>query len=140
MAQSRRPRKRPISVAGGQSHSSPIPQGVRANGFVFLSALRGVTPGTERIEAADAEAQARQLFDNLKATLAGVGATLDDVVKVAVYMRDLQRDRPVFNAVWAQRFGDSPPARHAVEVSDMGSPDGRTLFMVDVVALDPEPA
>jgi 2-iminobutanoate/2-iminopropanoate deaminase len=138
MAPSPRPRKRLISVAEGQSHSSPIPQGVRANGFVFLSALRGVTPGTERVEADDPEAQARQLFDNLDATLAGIGATLDDVIKVGVYMRDLQRDRPVFNAVWAERFGDSPPARHAVEVSDMGNPGGRTLFMIDVVALDPE--
>jgi 2-iminobutanoate/2-iminopropanoate deaminase len=125
-------------VEGGQLHTSPIPQGVRAGGFIFLSALRGVTPGTAGVDEENAEKQARQLFANLESTLAGIGATLDDVVKVAVYMRDLQRDRPVFNKVWGEYFGDSPPARHAVQVGDIGDAQGKTLYMIDVTALDPE--
>ena len=58
-----------------------------------------------------ARAEAAQIFANLQAILAAAGAALTDVVRVGIVMRELQRDRPVFNQVSAERFGDHRPAR-----------------------------
>jgi 2-iminobutanoate/2-iminopropanoate deaminase len=131
------PRRRVFFVEGAQRHSSPIPEGVVANGFVFLSAVRGVDPATQQVEADDPEAQARQLFENVKVTLAAVGATMDDIVKIAVYMKDMN-DRVAFNKVWSEVFPSDPPARFAVQVVDMGIVGDKTKFLADVTALAPE--
>ena len=131
------PRKEVLFLEQGPRHKSPIPQAVRAGGFLFLSAVRGVGPATDRVEDDDPEHQARRVFENLRTVLAGTGATLDDVVKVVVYMRDLQGDRPVFNRVWREHFGDAPPARLAVQVVDMGAAGEGDRFVLDVTALAP---
>ena len=131
-------RKQVIYLEGeGQRHSSPIPEAVKAGGFVFLSAVRGVDPKTGK-PAPDTNHQAQLIFENMKAALAAAGSTLQDVVKVAVYMMDLQGDRPVFNTVWKDYFGDEPPARFAVQVLDMGTTDDGSRFLADVTALAPE--
>jgi 2-iminobutanoate/2-iminopropanoate deaminase len=49
-------------------------------------------------------------------------------------MRHLQRDRPVFNEVWAGVFGDHRPARSAVEATDFGRPRDAVRSMMEVVA------
>ena len=132
-------KKKAILVANNktQVHTSPIPLGVRAGDFIFLSALRGVNPGSVFVEEPDAEIQARQLFNNLEVTLKTLSVSFDNVVKVGVYMKNLQRDRPIFNRVWQDNFGDNPPARHAVQVSDLGDERGLTLFLLDVTIFDP---
>jgi 2-iminobutanoate/2-iminopropanoate deaminase len=121
---------------GGQRHGSPIPQGVKAGGFIFLSALRGVDPKTQLVETDDPETQARQLFENIKTVLAAAGATLDDVVKIAVYVKDLA-DRTVLNNIWAEYFSHEPPARFMVQVVDMGGPGDKSRMLADVTALAP---
>ena len=108
-----------------------------ANGFVFLTAVRGVDPTTQQVEADDPEEQARAAFAVMRNTLATVGSTVDDVVKVGVYMKDM-RDRDAFNKVWKETFGDEPPARFAVQVVDMGVVGDKTKFLLDVTALAPE--
>jgi 2-iminobutanoate/2-iminopropanoate deaminase len=131
-------RKRYIRTTSSQQHVSPIPQGLIAGGLVFLSALRGVEPGANKVPE-DPETQIRQLFANLGNTLAAAGCGPADVVKVGVYMTDLQADRKIFNKVWAEYFGDEPPVRFAVQVSEMGGPGDATRVLADVVALAPRP-
>ena len=74
-----------------------------AGGWIYVSALFGVDPVTRTLPA-DARAEAEQLFTNLVAILAAGDAALTSVVRVGIFMRDLQRDRPVFNEVWASRL------------------------------------
>ncbi|HOZ59257.1 MAG TPA: RidA family protein, partial [Nakamurella multipartita] len=83
---------------------------------------------------ADARAEAEQLFANLSAILAAARADLSHVVRVGIVMRNLQRDRPVFNQVWAERFGDHRPARSAIEATDFGRPGENARYLVEVVA------
>jgi 2-iminobutanoate/2-iminopropanoate deaminase len=128
-------RKQLIYLHGGQRHSSPIPEGVVAGGFIFLSAVRGVDDSGSPPE--DTETQARLVFENTRKALEAAGAGLQDVVKMAVYMMDLQRDRPIFNRVWQEIFGDDPPARFAVQVLDMGVQGDHSKFLADVTALAP---
>jgi len=101
-----------IETSAAPSHNGPVPQAVEAGGWIYVSALFGADPETHAIPA-DARAEAERLFANLAAILNAAGAGLGDVVRVGIVMRALQRDRPVFNDVWAEQFGDHRPARSA---------------------------
>jgi 2-iminobutanoate/2-iminopropanoate deaminase len=122
-----------IQTDGAPAHTGPVPQAVEASGWIFVSALFGADPVDHAIPA-DARAEAEQLFTNLEAILGAAGARLDQVVRVGIVMRHLQRDRPTFNAVWAERFGAHRPARSAIEASDFGRPGEHARFVVEVTA------
>lgn len=124
---------RTIQTDEAPAHIGPVPQAVEVAGWIFVSAVFGTRPrgGGVPTDAAD---EADQLIVNLAAILRAAGATLDDVVRVGIFMRDLHRDRPTFNVVWRKHFGDHLPARCAVEVSDFGRPGEGTRFMIEVTA------
>jgi len=122
-----------IHTDDAPSHLGPVPQAVEAGGWIHVSALFGADP-RERAIPEDARAEAEQLFANLTAILAAGGAGPSDVVRVGIVMRNLQRDRPVFNEVWAQWFGEHRPARSAIESSAFGRPGENARFMIEVAA------
>ena len=122
-----------IETSEAPAHTGPVPQAVEAGGWIYVSALFGADPTTHAIPA-DARDEAVQLFGNLAAILDAAGAGLTDVVRVGIVMRELQRDRPVFNQVWAQQFGEHRPARSAIEASDFGRKGENARFMVEVTA------
>lgn len=122
-----------IRTEDAPPHTGPVPQAVEAGGWIYVSALFGAAPKTHAIPI-DAREEAEQLFANLAAILAAAGADLTDVVRVGIVMRALQRDRPVFNQVWAERFGEHRPARSAIEATDFGRKGENARFMVEVVA------
>jgi 2-iminobutanoate/2-iminopropanoate deaminase len=122
-----------IKTADAPSHTGPVPQAVEAGGWIYVSALFGADPTNHAIPV-DAREEAEQLFANLTAILAAAGASLSDVVRVGIVMRALQLDRPVFNQVWAEQFGEHRPARTAIESPDFGRTGEDARFMVDVIA------
>lgn len=122
-----------IHTDAAPTHTGPVPQAVEAGGWIHVSALFGADPVGHAIPTA-ARAEAEQLFANLAAILAAAGAALTDVVRVGIVMRDLQRDRPTFNAVWAERFGEHRPARSAVQAGDFGRPGENARYMIEVSA------
>jgi len=122
-----------IHTDDAPSHLGPVPQAVEAGGWIHVSALFGADP-RERAIPEDARAEAEQLFANLTAILAAGGAGPTDVVRVGIVMRNLQRDRPVFNEVWTQWFGEHRPARSAIESSAFGRPGENARFMIEVAA------
>jgi len=124
---------RVIHSADAPAHTGPVPQAVEAGGWIYVSALFGAEPQSGVIPD-DPRREAEQLFANLTAILASANAGLADVVRVGVFMKHLQRDRPVFNEVWRQRFGDHRPARSAVEAGDFGRPREAVRYMMEVVA------
>ena len=122
-----------IHTDNAPAHNGPVPQAVEAGGWIYVSALFGADPA-ERAIPADARAEAEQVFANLEAILAAAGVGLADVVRVGIIMRDLQRDGPVFNRVWAERFGDHRPARSAIQSQDFGRAGENARFMIAVTA------
>lgn len=126
-----------IEARSGHQHTSGTPTGARVGNLIFLSAIRGVDPETQK-PVEGAEAQAKQAFENARLALEAAGAGLRDIVKVGVYMAALNRDRPTFNAVWHAHFPDASPARFAVEVADMGGRDDNTLYLLDITAVAPD--
>lgn len=121
-----------IESPDAPGHSGPVPQAVRAGDFLFVSAVMGSDPVTDEIPP-DAADEARLLLSHLEAIVRAAGGTLDDVVRVGIYMKELQRDRPVFNQVWTATFGDHRPARSAVGVNEFGRPGKNFRFMIDAV-------
>jgi 2-iminobutanoate/2-iminopropanoate deaminase len=122
-----------IETPNAPTHTGPVPQAVEAGGWIFVSALFGADPATHAIPE-DPRAEAEQLFANLEAILSAAGSGLTDVVRVGIVMRALQRDRPTFNKVWAERFGEHRPARSAIEASDFGRKGENARFMIEAVA------
>ena len=109
--------------------------GIRANGFLFLSAVRGRHPGTG-LMADDPYEQAQQALTNLRHILEAAGATLQDVVKVTLFLSNLHH-RQAFHRAWMEAFPSEPPARLAVGIADAnGAPGGNAHFVLDVIALD----
>ena len=110
-----------------------MPQAVEAGGWIFVSALFGAD-AVDHLIPDDATAEAHVIFDNLVAILGAAGATLTDVVRVGIVMRDLQRDRPVFNKVWVERFGDHRPARSAIQSEQFGRKGENAKYMIEATA------
>jgi 2-iminobutanoate/2-iminopropanoate deaminase len=105
-----------ISVDNAPKAIGPYAQGIVAGGFLFTAGQVGLDPATMKLVEGDVAAQTRRVFDNLEAVLAGVGATLSDVVRAGVFLVDLG-DFAKMNEVFAARFGAHRPARSTVAVA-----------------------
>jgi 2-iminobutanoate/2-iminopropanoate deaminase len=85
----------------------------------------------------DIEEQTRRIMESLKNILAEAGATLDDVVRIVIYLVDLDH-YPLVHKVRSEYFGDEPPASTCVEVSRLY--DSRQLIEIEATAVVPPQA
>jgi 2-iminobutanoate/2-iminopropanoate deaminase len=92
---------------------------VEAAGLVFLSGQTGEDRTSGEIVTGGIREQCRQLLDNAGHLLGQVGLTYDDVVKVTVYLVDLD-ERKDMNEVYRERFPVDPPARVTIGVANLG--------------------
>ena len=99
----------------------PYSQAIKIDRFVFCSGQVPLDPGSGDLVEGSVADQTNRAMENLKAVLHEAGATFDDVVKVTVYLTDMD-DFTEFNAVYAQFFSNDPPARATVGVA--GLPKG----------------
>jgi 2-iminobutanoate/2-iminopropanoate deaminase len=118
-------RREEIDVAGQAEPISHYAHAVRAEGaLLFVSGVVPVDATGRLIGGEDVVAQARAVFRNLGAVLAAGGASFSDVVKVTVFLTDVD-DRPRINPVREEAFGPSRPASTLVEVSRLAVPGAR---------------
>lgn len=103
-------------------------QAVVAGGAVYLSGQIGLDPQTMEM-AAGFEAQTHRVFANLREVAAAAGGTLDDIVKLTVFLSDFG-DFAKLNEIMPQYFISPYPARSAVEVSQL--PRG-ALIEIDAI-------
>jgi len=94
----------------------PYSQAVIAGGFLFGAGQIPIDPRTGKIVEGGIEEQTRRVLENIKAVLEAAGCSLEDVVSVTVFLKDLN-DFEAFNKVYAEYFPKDPPARTTVEVS-----------------------
>ena len=90
----------------------PYSQAVKAGLFVFVAGQIPMTPEGEFVQGG-IEAQTRQVLENIKAILEAGGSSLQQVVKVTVYLADME-DFAKMNAVYAEYFAQDPPARSTI--------------------------
>jgi 2-iminobutanoate/2-iminopropanoate deaminase len=110
---------------------APYSQAIKANGLVFVSGQLGLKPDHAEMVGDAIEEQTRQVLDNLEAILTEAGSSLDRIVKTTVFLASLD-DFQGMNSVYAERVGDTPPARSTIEVA--GLPSG-ALVEIEAIAL-----
>jgi len=108
----------------------PYSQGIVTGNMIFCSGQIPLNPETGRLNQDTIEDAARQCIFNLKAVLEEAGSKLENVVKVTVYVTDMQLFQRV-NTVYAEYFQQTKPARACVEVSAL--PAGAIIEM-DAIA------
>jgi 2-iminobutanoate/2-iminopropanoate deaminase len=109
--------KRIIRTPGAPSPIGPYSQAVAAEGnFLFTAGQVAIDPQTGQFVQGDIKSQTRQVLENLKAVLNGAGASLGDVVKTTVFLKNMD-DFGAMNEIYAEYFKDSAPARSTVEVA-----------------------
>lgn len=111
----------------------PYSQATRAGNTVFFSGQIPLDPATGNLVEGDIAAQARRAFDNLKAVCEAAGGTMDDIVRVGLYLTDLSQFAAV-NAVMAEYFAAPYPARSTIEVPAL--PKGAAFEVDAVMVLD----
>jgi 2-iminobutanoate/2-iminopropanoate deaminase len=102
--------------------------GARAGDFIFVAGMQGVDPATNKLVDGH-ELRIRQAFLNLKLIAQSEGATLQDCVRITVYVSDLHRFAPLVSKVQGELWGKPPyPPRTMFEV--------QRLFDDDIVEID----
>jgi len=111
----------------------PYSQAMKISDFdelVFISGQLPINPESGELVEENIKKATEQTLDNIKAIAKESGASLDDLVKVQIYLKNLD-DFEDMNEVYEKYFKDSEPARAAVEVSDIGL---GALIEIDAIA------
>jgi len=116
--------RREIAVEGLAEPLSHYTDAVAAGDTLYLSGILPVDAAGEIVGGDDVVAQARQVFANMRRVLAAAGAEPADVVKVTIYLLDVD-DRPLINPVRQEFFGSARPGSTLVEVSRLAVPGAR---------------
>lgn len=108
--------KQLVTTTKAPAAIGPYSQGMKANGFLFLSGQVALDPASGQLRGGDIRAQTEQVLQNLKAVLEEGGGSLASVVKTTVFLADLN-DFAAMNEVYARFFPQPAPARATVEVA-----------------------
>jgi reactive intermediate/imine deaminase len=106
-----------ISTPHAPSAIGPYSQAMRCGDTIYLSGQIGLDPATMQL-AEGIEAQAKRVFDNLKAVAEAAGGSLDDAAKLTIYLTDLAHFAKV-NEIMAAYFKQPYPARAAIGVASL---------------------
>jgi len=100
----------------GPKPIGPYSQGIKANGFLFLSGQVALDPATGEFSGVTIQQQTERVLENLKAILEASGVSLGHVVKTTVFLKNMG-DFAAMNEVYARFFTAAPPARSTIEVA-----------------------
>jgi 2-iminobutanoate/2-iminopropanoate deaminase len=124
-------KKAAVRTSLGPAAIGPYSQAIRAGDWIFLSGQIPLDPATGNLIAEAAiQAQTRRVLLNIKGVLSAAGASLDNVVRTTVFLKNMN-DFGAMNAVYAEFFRESPPARSTVEVSRLPKD---VLIEIDCIA------
>ena len=120
----------PSKAAGGKIEKTAA--GLQLGNLVFTSGLTGVAEGDF---GGTIEEQTRTILEKHKTNLEAAGSSLDNVLKVVVYMADIKVEKPAMNEVYGEFFtGPVRPSRSAVGVE---FPDAKTKVEIEMIAWVP---
>jgi 2-iminobutanoate/2-iminopropanoate deaminase len=113
------------------------PGGIRVGNLYFSSGLTGVRTEARKDPLAfggDVKEQTHNILKAHKANLEAMGSSLDNVLKVTVYMADIKTEKPAMNEAYGEYFKSNAPSRTAIGVE---FPDVATRLEIDIVAWVP---
>jgi 2-iminobutanoate/2-iminopropanoate deaminase len=123
-----------IRVDGLAEPISHFTDAVRAGDLLFVSGVVAVDAEGNLVGGDDVVAQTRQVLENLRRVLAAAGCGFEDVVKVTIFLTDVD-DRPRINPLRQEVFGETRPASTLVEVSRLAVEGA--MVEIEAVALVP---
>ena len=94
----------------------PYSQAVRTGRLLFVSGQLGINPESNRLAGNEIEKQSKQSLENLKSILGAAGSSLDKVLKVTVFLKDMNNFSS-FNNIYETYFVKEFPSRSCIEVS-----------------------
>lgn len=127
------PKKEVIIADKAPKAIGPYSAGIRFGDFVFTAGQVGINREIGKLVEGGVEAEARQALKNLQSILETAGSSLENVVKTTVFLKDMG-DYAAVNAIYAEFFHTTPPARSAVAVA--GLPAGASVE-IEAIAVIP---
>lgn len=125
------PTRNPIITSNAPKAIGPYSVAIQTERMVYCSGQLGLDPATGELAGSDVETQARQSLTNLKNVLEAAETNLENVVKTTIFLKDMA-DFAKVNAIYAEFFTGTPPARSTVAVA--GLPKG-ALVEIEAMAL-----
>ena len=126
-------KKEIISTENAPQAIGPYSQAVKAGNLMFISGQIPLDPKTGDLVSESIEEQAKQVLDNVKSICEASGNSLDDIVKISIFLTDLS-NFSVVNDVMKEYFSEPYPARATVEVS--GLPLGVNVEIEAIVLIN----
>jgi 2-iminobutanoate/2-iminopropanoate deaminase len=106
--------RKAVNPKGAAAPSAPYSPAIVANGFIYVSGQGPLDAKTGVYTPSTIQAETKLVFENIKSILDGAGSSLEKVVKVNVFLRDI-RDFAAMNEVYATYFTQPFPARTTVQ-------------------------
>jgi len=124
--------KEPIHTQRAPAAIGPYSQAIRAGNTVYLSGQIPLDPATMELVKGDIRAEIRRVFDNLVAVSEAAGGSLDNAVRLTVYLTDLA-NFPIVNEIMAEYCREPYPARAAIGVAQL--PRGAAVEIDGILVL-----
>jgi len=109
----------------------PYSQAIEFGNLIFSSGQIAIDPKTGQLITGNIEEQTKLVIENLKAVINAAGATLDDILKTTIFLKDMN-DFAKVNEIYSNYFETSKPARSTVEVSRLPKD---VLVEIDCIAM-----
>jgi len=122
-----------VSTSDAPKAIGPYSQAIKANGFLFCSGQIPANPETGELVSGSITEQTHQCLKNLKAIIEAAGSSMSSVVKVSVFLKNMD-DFGEMNAEYAKWFPVDPPARAAVEVARLPKDVGVEIEAIVIVS------
>ena len=126
-------KKEIISTENAPQAIGPYSQAVKAGNLMFISGQIPLDPETGDLASQSIEDQAKQVLENVKSICEAAGCSLDDIVKISIFLTDLS-NFAVVNDMMKEYFSKPYPARATVEVS--GLPLGVNVEIEAIVLIN----
>ncbi len=124
-------KKKVIQTDKAPKAIGPYSQAIVIDALVYTAGQIGLIPATGELIEGGVTEQTRQALNNLRNVLEAANSNLENAVKTTVFLKEMS-DFPKVNAIYAEFFGENPPARSTVAVASL--PKG-ALVEIEVVAL-----
>ena len=121
-----------LATSNAPQAIGPYSQGIVAKGsFLFTAGQIAMDPKTGNVIGVEIREQARRVLENLKGVVEAAGSSLEQVVKTTVFLQSME-DFAAMNDIYAEFFGENPPARSAIEVARLPK---NVLVEIECIAL-----
>lgn len=119
-----------VTTDRGPKPIGPYSQGVKANGFLYMSGQVALDPKTGELIGGSIAEQTERVMNNIKGILEAAGSNFHHVVKTTVFLKDMN-DFAGMNEVYGKFFASAPPARSTVQVARLPKD---ALVEIEVIA------